>query len=91
MIRQARAALISLALLLTSAVGALPAQAATVGFVGPVYGTSTTAPTGQKPQSKLWVADGTWWGALFDKASGDFHIFRYDWSGNTWADTGVLR
>jgi len=69
---------------------ALPAPAAENGFVGPGYGTSTTAPTGQKPQSKLWVADGIWWGALFDGVSRDFHIFRYDWAVNGWSDTGVL-
>ena len=30
------------------------------------YSTSITAPTGQKPESKLWYADGTWWGALWN-------------------------
>jgi hypothetical protein len=66
-----------------------PAAAATVGYVGPSY-VGTTAPTGQKPQSKLWYADGQWWGVLWDTASRDFHIFRYDWNGNAWHDTGVL-
>jgi len=67
-----------------------PAYAADTGFVGPFYGFSTVAPTGQKPQSKLWVAGGIWWGALFDKVSASFHIFRYDWAANSWSDTGAL-
>ena len=85
-----RAALTAVVVAAATMLGGLPAHAVDVGYVGPVYGTATTAPTGQKPQSKLWVADGIWWGALFDRTSGDFHIFRYDWTANTWTDTGVL-
>jgi len=89
--RLAMAALTVLTAIAVLVLGGLPAQAVDdVGFVGPVYGTTTTAPTGQKPQSKLWVADGIWWGSLFDRTSGDFHIFRYDRTANTWTDTGVL-
>jgi hypothetical protein len=51
--------------------------------------TGTTAPTGQKPQSKLWFNDGSWWGALFNTASSHFEIFRLDWATQTWAGTGV--
>lgn len=85
--RMACAVIVALAAVLW---GISPAQAADVGYVGPSYGTSTTAPTGQKPQSKLWITDGIWWGALFDKASADFHIFRFDSVASTWTDTGVL-
>ena len=89
--RLVTAVLTVLAVTAAAFLGGQPAHAVDdAGYVGPVYGTSTTAPTGQKPQSKLWVADGIWWGALFDKASGDFHIFRHDWAANTWTDTGVL-
>ncbi|TCN37642.1 hypothetical protein EV644_11194 [Kribbella orskensis] len=73
----------------TEAASGSMATAADVGFVGPAY-TGTTAPTGQKPQSKLWIADGIWWGSLWDTASRDFHIFWYDWAANSWTDTGVL-
>lgn len=62
---------------------------ADVGTVGPTY-TGASAPTGQKPQSKLWFADGQWWGCLFDQQSGDFHIFRFVWAADEWVDTGVL-
>jgi hypothetical protein len=73
----------------TENVSGSAATLADVGFVGPAY-TGTTAPTGQKPQSKLWVADGSWWGSLWDTSSRDFKIFRYDWAANTWTNTGVV-
>jgi len=60
-----------------------------VGYVGPAY-TGTSAPTGQKPQSKLWFAHDQWWGVLWDVVSRDFHIFGYDSTANAWYDTGVL-
>jgi hypothetical protein len=40
----------------------------------PAPGRTATAPTGQKPQSKLWFADGLWWGVLFNASVGDFQI-----------------
>ncbi|HEY0644390.1 MAG TPA: hypothetical protein VGD39_13275, partial [Nocardioides sp.] len=48
------------------------------------------SPTASKPQSKLWFAQGTWWGVLNDPVSNDFHIHRLDQSTQTWVDTGVL-
>lgn len=71
-------------------VGSPSASAAEdVGIVDFSYGTSASAPTGDKPQSKLWIADGTWWGSLFDKVSTDYHIFRLSADHRTWTDTGV--
>ena len=82
---------------LTSAtLGSLPAEAVDdVGFRDFSYwGTSSSqqasAPTGQKPQSKLWFNNAKWWGVFFDRVSGDFHIFGYDWATHTWTDTGTL-
>src|SRR4051812_21017640 len=47
------------------------------------------AVTGQKPESKLWYADGKWWAAMVSVArSGAHTIHRLD--GTTWTDTGVL-
>src|SRR5215211_2681411 len=48
------------------------------------------APTGEKPQSKLWFNDGTWWGSLFNRSTEEYHIYRYDRPGNSWQDTGTL-
>ena len=72
-------------LAVTVAFGALslaaPAIAgAVIGTQGPSFAGANAAvpPSGPKPESKLWFNDGSWWGYLFDSASGDFHIFRFD-------------
>ena len=52
----------------------------------------TTAPTAEKPQSKLWFHDGIWWGMLFRPSAvtgGKFTIHRLDLLTQTWVDTGV--
>src|SRR4028118_861370 len=51
---------------------------------------AVTNPTGEKPQSKLWFNDGLWWASLFNRATEEYHIYRYDWSAHTWNDTGTL-
>ncbi|HSJ88907.1 MAG TPA: hypothetical protein VK909_16965, partial [Anaerolineales bacterium] len=50
----------------------------------------TYAPTGQKPQSKLWFNDGIWWGVLYNKVSKHFEIYRFNWATDTWATTSVM-
>ena len=65
------------------------ASAETIGFRDFSYG-SATAPTGQKPQSKLWFNDGQWWGSLFNPSTTDFEIHRYSWASHTWTTTGTL-
>ncbi len=78
---------------LVAASGMLPATVAaapvTVGYRDFSF-SGTTAPTGEKPQSKLWFNDGIWWGNLFDKVSKTFHIYRLDWATQTWSDTGTV-
>jgi hypothetical protein len=79
---------------LVCAVGASAAQAAVVGTLDASYADPSpvaphhqpTAPTGEKPQSKLWFNDGIWWGSIWSKTK--FTIQGYDAAG-TWADTGV--
>jgi hypothetical protein len=69
----------------------VPASAATgdVGTEGPSH-SGTGTPTGTKrATSALWFNDGLWWGNLWDTASSDFHIFRFNASTRTWVDTGV--
>jgi hypothetical protein len=64
--------------------------AADVGFRDFSYGTGVTAPTGQKPQSKLWwTSGGTWWGVLWSTGANSWTIQRFDKSTGTWSDTGV--
>src|SRR3954469_5260467 len=61
---------------LTLAVAARPA-AADVGFSDGSF-SGTSAPSGMKPQSKLWVADGIWWGVMFDNLTQRFEIYKRD-------------
>lgn len=49
-----------------------------------------SAPTGQKPQSKLWFNDGIWWGSLFSAVTGKHQIHRLDWTSQAWVDTGIV-
>ncbi|OUM42848.1 hypothetical protein B8W73_06840 [Arthrobacter agilis] len=50
----------------------------------------TPSPIGTKrATSALWFNDGFWWGNLWDTASSDFHIFRFDAGTGSWVDTGV--
>ena len=48
------------------------------------------SPTASKPQSKLWFADGRWWGVLNDPATNDFRIHTLDTSTQQWSNTGTL-
>src|SRR4029077_12787203 len=66
-----------------------PASAATgdVGSEGPSH-TGTGTPTGSKrAESVLWYNDGSWWGNLWDTATSDFHIFRFNTATQSWDDT----
>ena len=47
-------------------------------------------PTRHKNQSKLFFADGTWWGVLQEPTSRESRIHRLDWTTQRWHDTGVL-
>ncbi len=49
-----------------------------------------SSPTATKPQSKLWFNDGTWWGSLEGKSTGQFHIYRFNMSDQSWTDTGTV-
>jgi hypothetical protein len=68
-----------------------PAAAAPgdIGYEDQSYAGAGSAPTGEKPESKLWWNDGVWWASMWDTGSSDFHIFRLDAATQTWQDTGV--
>ncbi len=75
-----------------SSLAAAPAAVAApgdIGFEGPSYTGSGSAPTGSKPESKLWFNDGMWWGTLWSTSAAAFHIYRLDLLGQQWIDTGV--
>src|SRR3954469_5120197 len=74
---------------LVSAAGVASATAGNVGYQDQAYTGATYEPTSDKPQSKLWYAQGAWWADMFDTVSGTWHIFRLERSSQTWVDTGV--
>jgi hypothetical protein len=85
------ALLAALSLALTVLVVPVPATAAVgdVGVEGPSH-SGTGTPTGTKRQTNaLWFNDGIWWGNLWDTASSDFHIFRFNAATSSWVNTGV--
>jgi hypothetical protein len=51
---------------------------------------SVANPTGEKPQSKLWFNDGTWWASMFNRTVEEYRIYRYDRATHTWSDTGTV-
>ena len=60
------------------------------GYEGGSTSGAGTAATGEKPESKLWWNDGSWWASMLHPASQTYHIFRLDRSSQTWTDTGTL-
>jgi hypothetical protein len=71
---------------------AATAAPVTAGFRDFSYGTTVSAPTGQKPESKLWFNDGRWWAVLFNTTSKRFEIYGFNRSAqatSAWTSTGV--
>ncbi len=58
-----------------------------IGFQGPAG--PGGAPTGSKPESKLWFNDGRWWASMYDLATSDFYIWVLDQSTDTWSRTNT--
>jgi len=79
--------LLALTLVVTPA-GAEPVEVGYRDFSFAASGVS--APTGQKPQSKLWYQNGSWWGALFSVQQSAFTVHRLDWATQTWSNTGAV-
>lgn len=74
-----------------SPTAALPVQPTTASYLDQVLGgTAPGSPTGDRAQSKLWIAAGAWWAAMVDPKSLQFHIFELVDGGKTWSDTGTV-
>lgn len=76
---------------------AAPAGADTdIGVRGLNWDGGPSAPTSDKPQSKLWYttnAQGkvTWWATMWNTAGGGrFEIYRFDTASSTWKTTGTV-
>ena len=81
---------IVLALMVWSWATPAQAQSGDVGYLGFSHGTSgVSAPTGEKPESKLWWNDGYWWGSLYNDAARSYHIYRLNLASQRWEDTGT--
>ncbi|MEN9938000.1 MAG: hypothetical protein RLZZ387_4579 [Chloroflexota bacterium] len=50
---------------------------------------AVSAPTGEKPESKLWWHDGFWWGNLYSPTAQQYRIHRLSLARRAWIDTGV--
>jgi hypothetical protein len=69
--------------------GPATAAGADVGYRDFQFGsTCNSTPTGEKPESKLWWNDGSWWGSLCT-TNNAYHIFRLDLASQSWIDTGT--
>jgi trimeric autotransporter adhesin len=82
--------LVALAVIVSALWIVSPASAAEVGHRDFSYGSNTSAPTKDEPQSKLWFNDGSWWGSLYNGFTLKYHIYRLNWTSQTWIDTGTI-
>jgi|tagenome__1003787_1003787.scaffolds.fasta_scaffold20944655_2 hypothetical protein len=85
-VRTPHRALIAL-LLALALLPAAAASAADTGAAGPAF-TGVTAPSGEKPQSKLWFNDGAWWAVLYRPSTTSYEVFKD--TGGTWTPTGTV-
>ena len=54
------------------------------------YVTTVKNPSADKPQSKLWFTDGTWWSLMVPAGQTAVHIFRLNSATHSWTDTGTV-
>ncbi|HEX9653188.1 MAG TPA: hypothetical protein VGA99_05715, partial [bacterium] len=45
-------------------------------------------PTAEKPESKLWINDGFWWGSLWDPSANRYRIYKFDKDDQCWQNVG---
>src|SRR5206468_3971377 len=68
--------------------GTRQASTTDAGFRDFSFGTTgLSTPSGEKPESKLWWNDGSWWGSLYNNPAQDWHIYRLNLANQTWVDT----
>ena len=74
-------------------VAAAPSAQAAVGvpvtYDGPSYVSTVNRPSENKPQSKLWYTDGSWWALMVTGSSTSVRIHQL-MGNHTWRDTGTV-
>lgn len=45
--------------------------------------------TAEKPESKLWWNDDFWWASMWSTDGNAYHIYKLNWTTQTWEDTGT--
>lgn len=86
----AQAVALAAALILGLIAAVTTAQAAaTYGYQSISYSGIPNPPTSDKPQSKLWWNDGSWWADMWTTGVG-WQIYRLDRGTKTWVSTGLL-
>lgn len=58
-------------------------------FAGFGYKPPVNSPTKDKPQSKLWYQDGSWWALMVNSATEQVHVFELH-DNHAWRDTGAV-
>ncbi|MEO7912874.1 MAG: Ig-like domain-containing protein [Roseiflexaceae bacterium] len=61
-----------------------------VGYKGDWFGEDIgDDPTADKPQSKLWYNDGSWWAIMFNQPAANWQIYKLTWP-SAWNPTGLV-
>lgn len=86
------AAALSAILAISSVLASTPV---TQGYRDQSYGGGASRPSGDKPQSKLWYTDGSWFAGMFlfrtsPTPKSEYRIHRLNQSTQSWVDTGVV-
>lgn len=87
--KTAAALVVLLAFAVAPAIPALAQTPVETGFRDFSFGSAVSTPTSEKPESKLWWNDGSWWGILFNASAGQYRIYRFDSGSQSWTDTGT--
>jgi hypothetical protein len=62
----------------------------TVGYRDQAYGGGAFRPSSDKPQSKLWYTDGSWFAGMFlNQTNGEYRIYRLNLATHDWAVTST--
>ncbi len=93
--RAASALAVSGLVALLAASSTFAATPVTVGYRDQTYGGGAARPSGDKPQSKLWYTDGTWFAGMFQynlspNPKSEYQIFRLNPSTHAWTSTGTV-